>query len=64
MQTERVNNLVAQFEKYENMVSENVPPVQPSKGLGKNLSNELSHYMMKADMKKIKDKALADQKLG
>ena len=64
MQSERVNKLVAQYEKYESMVSEKQPETKPIKGLGKNLNKELEHYMMVADMKKIKDKALTDQKLG
>ena len=64
MQAERVNQLVSQFEKFETMIGGNQPETKPSKGLGKNLNKELEHLMMKADMKKIKEKALADQKLG
>ena len=45
---------------YESMVSEKQPETKPIKGLGKNLNKELEHYMMVADMKKIKDKALTD----
>ena len=64
MQAARVDQLVSQFEKFENMVAKDQPETKPSKGLGKNLNKELEHLMMKADMKKIKEKALADQKLG